>query len=410
MATRELSITELRAQKHELQEEANGIIVAARTASRNLTDDENARLGEIHLRMHEINTEMAGRDLRPVQRQSRNASERFSLQRALNALVCGREQRDSEARVIEEARAGAIADTNGLFIPIENRAAVTVSGSDGVVDTDYQDILLPLLPQLTLPKAGARFMTGLRGNIAWPAYSGTTAAWAAETGDASDGGGTITSKVFKPKRLTAYVDISRQLLEQENQSVEAVLRQTLAEAVAQKIEATVFGNHTSASEMPDGLFTGFAGTAEELSWAGIVGMETECDLANALLGSLGYILHPTLVGLAKTTVKDISGAGGFVFNEGQDFNFAGLLNGYKVFRTNHMPSSVGGGYGAVFANWSDYLVAQWGSVQILVDQYTQATKGVVRLVLNSYWDLGKIRDESFVVKAFTEASTEANLD
>ena len=38
---------------------------------------------------------------------------------------------------------------------------------------------------------------------------------------------------------------------------------------------------------------------------------------------------------------------------------------------------------------------------LVVDPYTQASKGCVRLVVNAYFDAGAVRDEAFV--AVTEA-------
>jgi hypothetical protein len=97
------------------------------------------------------------------------------------------------------------------------------------------------------------------------------------------------------------------------------------------------------------------------------------------------------LGKAKTKVKDASGAGGFVFGT----DGAGTMNGYKALRTNNVGGDSSTGYNVVFGNWNDFFIGQWGSVEILVDQYTQATKGMVRLVVNSYWNMGVIREESF---------------
>ena len=134
----------------------------------------------------------------------------------------------------------------------------------------------------------------------------------------------------------------------------------------------------------------------DMSWAQIVAMETKADTQNALFGNLAYILHPSLIGKAKTKVKDASGAGGFIFAGNGD----GQLNGYKALRTNNLPKGLGEAtdeFGAVFGNWSDYFLGQWGGIELLVDPYTQALKGTVRLITNSYWNMGFIRKESFCI-------------
>ena len=61
---------------------------------------------------------------------------------------------------------------------------------------------------------------------------------------------------------------------------------------------------------------------------------------------------------------------------------------------------MGGGsdeFGIVFGNWADYFLGQWVAIDMTVDPYTQATKGLVRLVINSYWNMGMIRKESFTI-------------
>ena len=400
---KELSLTELRAEKQALQDECRAIIAKAKSENRAMTTEEWDKVNANNTRAQEINTEMAGRDYSIRQQAPRR--EAFSLRRAVVAMLEHREQRDSEAAVLEEGARlsrGLMTGAGGIYIPLETRAAVSAAASSGVVDTEAQEMLLPLRPNLVLAQAGAKFFTGLVGDVAFPSYSGTTVNWEGETDEAADGGGAITSKVFKPKRLAAYVDISKQLLLQENQDIESKLREDIAIAIAQKLEATALGGATTAAGVPDGLFTGYTGTPAAIDWAGIVKMETDLEDANGLSGSLAYIMHPALVGAAKTTVKDASGAGGFVFGS----DGAATMNGYNVLRSGNVAKGLGTGttgYGVVFGNWADYFVGQWGAVELLVDPYTQATKGTVRLVVNSYWDLGKIRDASFVRQAFALA-------
>lgn len=404
---KEKSITELRDEKRQLAAQAQGIIDGARNEQRQFNDSENSELGKIQVRMAEINLEIASHEEENRGKGTPHAKgERFSLRRAILASMNRTEQRDAEAAVIEEGarlhRSVASETCGELIIPLESRAAF-YGGTEGekgvVVDTDQMEMLLPLQTNLVLSKAGARIMTGLVGNITWPKYTGSTVAWEDEVSNAPDGAGEFQKgTVHSPKRLTAYVDISKQLLIQENMSVEGLIRQTLAQAIAQKVEATAFGKHEHANNTPDGMFLSFSEASVDLTWAEIVKMETKADVANALFGNIAYIMHPTLIGKAKTKVKDASGAGGFIIGE----NGMGYINGYRAFRTTNMPTEVGSesdGSGIVFGNWFDYFVGQWGAIDMTVDPYTQANRGLVRIVVNSYWDMGKIRDESFSIAA-----------
>lgn len=409
--SKEKSITELKDEKNQISARSKAIIEKARGEKRQLNAEENEQLGANQCRMAEINLEIEEREDENRQKGRSHLPQggRFSLRRAISNMVDGNSQNDVEAEVIEAATtrhntSGAqMADRRGIVVPVnvEKRAAFTAAteAETGVIiDEEQQEMLLPLQSALVLSRAGARFMTGLQGNIYWPKFSGANVFWEDENASAEDGAGAFSKgELFKPLRLTAYVDISKQLLVQEDASVEAYIRQAIAVAIAQKIEQTAFSEKTSEANTPNGMFGTLDTTINgDMTWAQIVAMETNVDTQNALFGNLSYILHPALVGKAKTKVKDTSGAGGFIFTGNGD----GQLNGYRALRTNNLPKGFGESsdeYGIVFGNWADYFIGQWGGIELLVDPYTQALKGTVRLITNSYWNMGFIRKESFCI-------------
>lgn len=398
---KEVSITELKDEKAQLSARSKEIIGTAKEEKRMFNESESEELANIQSRMAEINLEIEEKieesRQKPVKREEKKMAN-FSLRKAIVAQMTGKVQAAAEQNVIEEGiklntRSGVEMTEGSLVIPMSYRSALTAGADNGVlVDEDKQEMLFPLQNKLVLAQAGARFMTGLTGNIVWPKATGANVYWEGETADAKDGAPTFgKSASFTPKRLTAYVDISKQLLIQENRDVEGIIRQLITDAIAQKLESTAFGADGADENTPNGIFAAVEATAGTLDWATIVGLETQVDVANATMGNLAYIMHPSLVGKAKTKVKDASGAGGFVFgNDG-----AGMMNGYKVLRTNNVGGDASNGYNVVYGNWNDYFIGQWGSIEILVDPYTQATKGMVRLVVNSYWNMGVIREESF---------------
>lgn len=408
---KEKSITELKDEKRQLATRSKTILEAAKGEKRQLTAEENEELGANQVRMAEINLEIEEHEdmNRRQGRQHQPQGGKFSLRRAIANMVDGNRQNDVDAGVIDAAttlhnQSGAqMADKRSIVVPVnmENRAAFTAAteaATGVIIDEEQQEMLLPLQSALVLARAGARFMTGLQGNIYWPEFSGANVFWEGENAEAKDGAGNFSKgDLFKPLRLTAYVDISKQLLVQENTSVEAYIRQAIAVAIAQKIEQTAFSENTGIANTPDGMFhTLDTNIKGDMTWAQIVAMETNADTQNALFGNLSYILHPSLIGKAKTKVKDASGAGGFIFTGNGD----GQLNGYKALRTNNLPKELGEGsdeFGIVFGNWADYFLGQWGGIELLVDPYTQALKGTVRLITNSYWNMGFIRKESFSI-------------
>lgn len=407
---KEKSITELRDEKKTLATQAQGIIDGARGEKRQFTDAENTQLGEIQTRMAEINLEIESRAAENRTPATEHVpQEKFSFRRALVNQLNRQPQHDVEARMIDEAARvhapymASNSDSGSLVLPLNARAAMTAATETQtgvVIGEDQMEMLLPLEPNLVLARAGARIMNGLRGNIYWPNVSAATVSWEGENDEAKDGAPKITKgTVFSPKRLTAVVEISRQLLVQENMSVEALVRRLLAVAIAQKLEKTAFSKDAHNDKVPDGLFQTTPEISGAMTWAQIVEMESQCDTNNALFGNLAYILNPKLIGLAKTKVKDASGAGGFVFAGNGD----GMLNGYRALRSNNIPSDLqeaGDEAGAIFGNWADFFIGQWGAMDFITDPYTKAGQAMVRIIVNSYWNLGKVRDDSFVTASF----------
>lgn len=402
------SVTELRDELAQNEKRANDIWASIKAENRMANAEENKALGEIQSEQYRLRNEIAKAELMEARsgHPYGKPAERFSLVRAIRAKMNGTSLNEADASYVSKAAeehraAGIVADESSIVLPVyEQRAAYSAAqeATTGVViDEVQQEMLLPLEANLVLAKAGARMMYGLKGNIYWPSHNAVSVNWEGENDDAKDGSGAFEKgTVFAPKRLTCYVDISRQLLVQENRSVETMIRQLAASAMAQKIEQTAFANASHKENVPDGIFLGAESTVSgNMDWANIVKMEENVDLGNALMGNLAYIMHPSLVAKAKTEVKDTSGAGGFIF----DGNGDGIINGYKALRTNNLPKALGGGdeYGIVFGNWSDYFVGQWGSMELIVDPYTQGTKGIVRLIFTGYFNMGAIRPESFAV-------------
>lgn len=397
---KEKSITELKDEKNQLITRGKEITEAAKVEKRQLNTTENDELGTIQIRMSEINLEVEERkEINTQSGTSHTATtqKRFSLLRAIGENIRG-SYSDETLAIIERGKAQmtGMESTGSLLIPIEGRAAVvagTPANGGYAVDTDLFDIMTPLTASLVLARAGANIVTGLTNNVSIPKYSGTTAAWAGETAAATDGTGTFSQMGFTPKRLTAVTYISKQMLVQDSLGVEMMLRNQIVQAVAQKLEATIFGKDATSPLKPDGFFTTLPAAGGAVDWGKVVGLETSVDVANALNGNLAYIIHSSIYGKLKTTVKDASGAGGFLIDPSGK-----LLNGQNCITTTNMASGLQTGnneYGAIFGNWADYFVGQWGALDLTVDPFSEASNGMIKIVVNAYFDAGVRRSESF---------------
>ena len=405
---KEKSITELRAEKQKLHTRASEILATAKAEGRSLNEAENKEFNDAQFRMQEITNEINGH-ITTLEGRGRqlNAGEKFSLRRAILNASNNVGQTDAELQVMARAaeihrRSGCDDLAGQISIPLatEKRALFTAASeaATGVlIDEEQKELLLPLEANLVLSQAGARMMTGLQGNIYWPKFSDVDVHWEGENTSAKDAGGQFSKgEVYKPVRLTATASFSKQLLVQDNIDVELFIRTRIAQKMAQKIEQTAFSATKLSEYAPQGIFTGAdLDVTGAMSWANIVAMETKLAGANALMGNLAYIMRPELRGAAKTKVKDSSGAGGFVI-EG---NGQGLLNGYKCLASTNVPTALGENseHGIVFGNWSDYFIGQWGSLDIVVDPYSQAKESIVNVTVTMWVNMGAIRPESFSI-------------
>ncbi|MCI1681441.1 MAG: phage major capsid protein [Bacteroides sp.] len=402
--SKEKSTTELRDEQTQLTVRGKEIVALAKTESRGLRPDEVTELERNQLRQQEINIELAELRALDIRKSEAQPTNKFSLRKAMLELADGGNYSEESRKMIAMGEASfngsGVSKRNGrsLLIPVEQRAEITATGVAGtgsdLIDTQFMDILKPLRDRLVLAQAGATVIPGLVGNIDIPSYSGSSAAWAGENDAAADGAGVFSHKTMKPKRLTSKIYVSRQLLIQDSLAVENLLRADLLNAIASKLEATILGGAAHVDEAPDGLFTGFAGEAVSMNWDNIVGLETEIDLANALMQNSGYIMHTSIRGKAKTTVKKTGEALGFILDPD------GTMNGYKALRTNAMYNVAAADpdpakYGVIFGNWADLLIGQWGAIDLTIDPYTRAEEAMVKIIVNSYWDAAPRRNASF---------------
>lgn len=402
---KEKTIAELKDQLGKCAESRKAILDKIKTESRKATEEEARRLGEIASEQAEVEFEIKLAESRNKQAGRRVAEKPAGnlLIRSIREMVNNRVISDDVNALFEAGersmRSAGVATTGGLIIPMEYRgdvikATVAQDGKE-IISEDMLDIIGPIRDKLVMVEAGATYMTDLVGNVGLPYYSGSNAAWAEETAAATSGKGTFSKKTLTPKRLTTYIDVSKQFLAQDSVMANTLLMNDLATAVAVKLQQTVFGKHESAATMPDGFFTGTP-TYEckgSATFSGIVDMESAVETDNALAQNMAYIMSSPARGILKKTLRAASVAEGFIYEDG-------MVNGYKTFTTSSVANGLqtaGDEYGIVFGNWADLVIGQWGGLEITVDNLTQATNGAIRLVVNGYFDVVKRRDTSFAI-------------
>lgn len=314
----------------------------------------------------------------------------FSLIKAINDVVNNRNINEDALNVIEmgatEMRKSGLSYSGQIQLPVEERgdavAATVATDGKEIVATDKLNVLAPLMGKSILAEAGATFLTGLVGNISIPTYTGSTCGWKGELEAADNGKGTFSSVELSPKRLTSYIDISKQFLTQDSVGAEEMLRADIVNSLVAKLEQTIFGDAVGDTTKPAGIFNGAEVVAP--SYQGV------CDAEAAVTdysGEKRFVMSPT----AKSAFKQatISGTKSDLRLLLED----GEVDGYPVSDSSNV---VAGGY--AFGDFSELVVAQWGGIDIVVDPYTLATKNAIRLVINAYFDAKVRRDGA--IKAY----------
>ncbi len=327
----------------------------------------------------------------------------YSFVRAVAAMIPGSNVDAGFERDISKALARALGkDPEGFFVPPEwfagkrdfNAGAAGEAGN--LIQTNVMADMFTdaLRPALVLAQLGVTMLPGLRGNVAIPRKSvAGTLAFVTEIAGATETQPTTVQIPMTPKRITAFVEPSKQAIIQSEIGIEAMLRQDLLDGAAGQIENSGI-NGTGAGANPRGVRNvsgigsvvgGTNGLA--VNWSHITGLEAAVANANAEPGArAGYLINTRTRNTAKNTQKASNLQ--FLWDNGAE-----PLNGYRAGVTNWVPSnltkgtSVGVCSSLIFSSdWSMHVLGMFGGLDITVDPYTLATTGQVRITLNQFID------------------------
>lgn len=321
---------------------------------------------------------------------NRTMKKQFRLLKAINDIANNRSL-DKVAQAVckagaEEMRKGGLSFGGQIQLPVESRATVTVTDEhDDVIETDFQDLLGPLRAKNVLHEAGAKFLTGLVGDVQIPVMTAANCGWEGEIAEAPDANITFSSVKLQPKRLTCYVDISKQFLVQDSIGAEAMIRQDIVDAINSKLESTILGSEAGSATQPAGMFNG-ATLTTVTDYAGLCDFEATLEDAN-ILNPAVYVMSNK----AKAKVRSMDKGGKhteLVYENGE-------VDGTKVYNTSNVEK-----VRAIYGDFSNLAIGQWGSIDLVVDPYTKASAGQVRLVVNAYFDAKVVRPEAFAYATF----------
>lgn len=401
----------------------------ANSETRALTADEQTKLSGIESEIDGIDSTLAS-EMRQLSRESQAPQQlskgeerdvnRFDLSIALRSLAGGKPLEGCELEMVQqgilEARAAGIAEGKGIMLPRmivrkENRdltatGQTSVAGDQGgmTIPTEKRGLADDFFNASIMRSLGATVFEGLTGNLDLPRIaSGSAPVKKTENEAAGEYTPTTAMLSLSPKRLPAFIDLSDQLLMQSSVNLEAFLRKHLASQMLAVSEAAYFhGGGTSEANGIAGTsgIGSVAGGTNGLAptWAHLVGLETEVDTDNALIGALAYATNGQIRGKLKTTAK-VASTDSIMLLDDRNPN---SVNGYKIAFSNAISrtltkgSSSGVASAIFFGNFSDYIMAFWGGMSLeLIRDAAYAKVGQHCLVANTFYDGGVLRPKSF---------------
>jgi HK97 family phage major capsid protein len=259
-----------------------------------------------------------------------------------------------------------------------------------------------LKPYMALGDLGITALSGLRGNLSWPKASQgyTGGSWNTENGTATEISPEFTELTMSPKRLAAFVEVSKKLLAQSNNSIDAYVLDLLLTTMAVKMERAFIQG--GGSNEPVGILSNtevtklFAGNAADntvnangaaLVWRDITKLARTVLNNNAIAAN--YLSNFDVMEALQNTSKQASGVeGNYIIKDD-----VSMLNGRAFAQTTNVPNNIVKGSslatlsGIICGDFSKLITGSWGGVELIRDGITGAKSNKDTLVMNAYADM-----------------------
>lgn len=336
----------------------------------------------------------------------------YSLVRAIGAKVSG-DWSDAgfEREIAQEMRKRRGRAASGFYVPTaalvraEGRALLTTANASALIGTDHMGdkFIESLKPQVRVLELGATQLNGLVENVSIPRMaSGTVAQWVAEDAAAAESTPGFDSVTLSLKQLSANARLSRRQLKQSLPALDQILIQDMRDQIAIALDRAAIAG-TGTGDQPRGILNtvgiharamGTNGGA--ITWAAITALAAAVKGANAAADSLGWLTNHAVEGAMQSTPR-VAGTETMILSPDEADP---VIARHRARFSGNVPGNLTKGTGTnlsalIFGNWSDLLIGQWGGVDVIVDDATEADKGNVRIAAHSEWDIAVRHAEAF---------------
>lgn len=273
----------------------------------------------------------------------------------------------------------------GFYVPYEvQKRDMTVAGTGGyaVANNMLPGSFIELLrAQTVVGRAGARMLSGLKGNVEIPKQTGAGTAYliGAEDDEITESNLTLGQLALSPKTVGAYMEISRLLQMQSDPSVDMLIMDDLAKVIGLKIDLLALNGNGAGG--PVGIIntSGIGSvTATSLDYAKTLEFQTDVAAGNALVPGCVYITTPAKAAIIAQRQRfsntDTPLWTGNIL-EGSVLGFRGLT-------TTQLSD------GLLFGDFAQLIMAEWGVLELAVDPTANFKAGITGIRAFQSFDVG----------------------
>ena len=311
---------------------------------------------------------------------------------------------------------------------ISNPALSTGTSANGggyTIDQELQKLIDPLDAQTPAYNLATKIES--KGNLVFPRVeTPPEATWVGETQAPMETNISFGTVEARPHFLRCVTLVSKNLIYQSTVGIENLIRQDLRQAFQLSIEREIF-KATGTAPQPSGLESRGLGTIQyannTITYDQILSTEEKIFGSNAAIpedrevysgemnedGSrnkigLDWVTSPKMRRLMKKTPALGSGteiplweSGKSYYGEGFTIKQMGSKLNPKVLDYDAHVNTYVDEDDLWFGNWAELFVISFGGVEIIVDQYTLATRGIIRIIAMTAVDF-LIRNDASIVR------------
>ena len=299
------------------------------------------------------------------------------------------------------------------------------SESAAVVTYTRPEVIELLRNRPRIEQLGARRLGGLTGIIRLPRQSGAgTAQWVGEGAAVTPADLAMDFISVTPRRISAQTAWTVELLAETAPDIEGLARADQDKVIMLALDLAALSGATGGAN-PVGLMnitgltllspsgTQFAANRQPLTWTDILAFESTVAAANADVATSGFLFTPEVRAQLKATPKFASGYAVPIWNDGPKdplgIDTEGPA-GYRAAVTNQLAKngtksgSAAVLHNAIFGDWGQLIVADWGAREVVVDPYTQAASGAIVVTQRALHDVACRHIAAFVANPYIAIS------